>query len=105
MPNAIRIHETGGPDAMRWEAIDLSNPGPGEVRVRHTAIGLNFIDTYHRSGLYSIELPAILGQEAAGVVEALGPDGAWGSGHGVGLGPRDWGLGLGPRAWGLGLGA
>ena len=74
MPNAIRIHETGGPDAMRWEAIDLSNPGPGEVRVRHTAIGLNFIDTYHRSGLYSIELPAILGQEAAGVVEALGPD-------------------------------
>ena len=74
MPNAIRIHETGGPDAMRWEAIDLSNPGPGEVRVRHTAIGLNFIDTYHRSGLYSIELPAILGQEAAGVVETLGPD-------------------------------
>ena len=43
MPNAIRIHETGGPDAMRWEAIDLSNPGPGEVRVRHTAIGLNFL--------------------------------------------------------------
>ena len=74
MPNAIRIHKTGGPEVMRWEAVDLSDPGPGEVRVRHTAVGLNFIDTYHRSGLYPLEFPAILGQEAAGVVEALGPD-------------------------------
>ena len=74
MPNAIRIHKTGGPEVMRWEAVDLSDPGSGEVRVRHTAVGLNFIDTYHRSGLYPLEFPAILGQEAAGVVEALGPD-------------------------------
>jgi len=74
MPNAIRIHETGGPEVMRWGTVDLADPDSGEVRVRHTAVGLNYIDTYHRSGLYPLELPAILGQEAAGVVEAVGPD-------------------------------
>ena len=72
MTHAIRIHETGGPERLRWEAVELPPPGPGEARVRHTAIGLNFIDTYQRSGLYPVPLPAVLGSEAAGVVEALG---------------------------------
>jgi NADPH2:quinone reductase len=70
---AIRIHETGGPEVLRLEDVDLADPGPGEIRIRHSAIGLNFIDTYHRSGLYPIPLPATLGLEAAGVVEAMGP--------------------------------
>jgi NADPH2:quinone reductase len=73
MVHAIRIHETGGPDVLRWESLELPPPGAGEARVRHTAIGLNFIDTYHRSGLYSLPLPTVLGTEAAGVVEELGP--------------------------------
>lgn len=70
---AIRIHEYGGPEVLRFEDVELADPGEGEVRIRHTAIGLNFIDTYHRSGLYPLRLPAGLGSEAAGVVEALGP--------------------------------
>ncbi len=70
----VRLHETGGPEAMRVERLEIGEPGSGEVRLRQTAIGLNFIDTYHRSGLYPVgELPAILGSEAAGVVEAVGP--------------------------------
>jgi NADPH2:quinone reductase len=73
MVKAIRIHDTGGPDVMKWEDIDVQAPGQGEVLVRHTAIGLNFIDTYQRSGLYPLQLPAIIGNEAAGVVEAAGP--------------------------------
>ena len=73
MPSAIRIHETGGPGVMRWEEVSLPDPGPGEVRLRQTAVGLNFIDVYHRSGLYKLPLPSGLGQEGAGVVEALGP--------------------------------
>ena len=73
MVHAIRIHETGGPEVMRWEEIELSPPGAGEVRIRHTAIGLNYIDTYHRSGVYALPLPAIFGSEAAGVVEQVGP--------------------------------
>lgn len=73
MPHAIRIHENGGTEVMRWEEVALPDPGPGEVRVRHTAVGLNFIDTYHRSGLYKMPLPLVLGSEGAGVVEALGP--------------------------------
>lgn len=72
--HAIRIHSTGGPEVLRWEEIDLAPPGPGEVRVRHTAIGLNFIETYHRTGLYPVPLPAVLGSEGAGIVEAIGPD-------------------------------
>jgi NADPH2:quinone reductase len=72
--NAIRIYEYGGPDVLRYESIDLPAPAPGEVTVRHTAIGLNFIDTYHRTGLYPMEFPAGLGTEAAGIVEAVGPD-------------------------------
>jgi NADPH2:quinone reductase len=72
MPYAIRIHETGGPEKMRWEEVPLEQPGPGQVLVRNTAIGLNFIDTYHRSGLYPVPLPATLGMEGAGIIEALG---------------------------------
>ena len=72
MPHAIRIHETGGPEIMRWEEVETAPLKPGEVLVRNTAVGLNFIDTYHRSGLYSIPLPATLGVEGAGVIEALG---------------------------------
>lgn len=73
MPFAIRIHETGGPEVLRWEAVEPGKPGPGEVLVRNTAVGLNYIDAYHRSGLYPVPLPATLGMEGAGVVEAVGP--------------------------------
>ena len=74
MSSAIRIHQPGGPEVMQWEEAPVAEPGPGEVRVRHTAIGVNYIDTYHRSGLYPLPLPAIIGREAAGIVEALGPN-------------------------------
>ena len=69
---AIKFHETGGPDVMQYEDITLDAPGPGQVRLRHTAIGLNYLDTYFRSGAYPLPLPSGLGSEAAGVVEALG---------------------------------
>jgi NADPH2:quinone reductase len=72
MIHAIRFHRTGGPEVLQWEAVELPVPGAGEVRVRHHAVGLNFIDTYHRSGLYPLPLPSGLGMEAAGVVEAVG---------------------------------
>ena len=71
---AIRIYETGGPEVMKLEQFDLPAPGKNEVQVRHTAIGLNFIDTYHRSGLYPVPLPSGLGLEAAGVIETVGPE-------------------------------
>lgn len=70
--HAIRIHEYGGPEVLRYEEVELADPAPGEARVRHTAIGLNFIDTYHRSGLYPMDLPTGLGSEAAGIVDAVG---------------------------------
>lgn len=71
---AIRIHEHGGPEVLRWETVEVGEPGPGQALVRHEAVGLNFIDTYHRTGLYPVEpLPAVLGVEAAGEVEAVGP--------------------------------
>ena len=71
----VRIHQTGGPEALRVERLEVGEPGPGEVRLRQTAIGLNFIDTYHRSGLYPVgDLPAVIGSEGAGVVEAVGPE-------------------------------
>jgi NADPH2:quinone reductase len=73
MPHAIRIHKTGGPEVMQWDEVAVGDPGPGEARVRQTAIGLNYIDTYHRSGLYKLALPSGLGMEGAGVVEAVGP--------------------------------
>ncbi|MDX2257460.1 MAG: quinone oxidoreductase [Hyphomicrobiaceae bacterium] len=74
MVNAIRIHGYGGPEVLRWEAVEVGAPGPGEVRLRHTAIGLNYIDTYHRTGAYPVAaLPAVIGMEGAGVIEAVGP--------------------------------
>ena len=72
MIKAVRIHEVGGPEVMKLEEIDLAPPGPSEVRVKHSAIGLNFIDTYMRSGLYPAALPCGLGLEAVGVVKELG---------------------------------
>jgi NADPH2:quinone reductase len=72
MTKAIRIHETGGADVLKWEDVDVPAPGAGEALVRQTAAGLNFIDTYQRSGLYPIALPAIMGNEGAGVIEAVG---------------------------------
>ncbi|HEX7374480.1 MAG TPA: quinone oxidoreductase [Steroidobacteraceae bacterium] len=73
MPHAIRIHSHGGPEVMRWEEVEVPPPGKGEILVRHSAIGLNFIDCYERSGLYAGALPQVLGREGAGVVLALGP--------------------------------
>ncbi|MEY3042995.1 MAG: quinone oxidoreductase, partial [Pseudomonadota bacterium] len=73
MQRAIRFYETGGPEVLQVETVSVGEPGPGEVRVTHRAIGLNFIDTYHRSGLYPVPLPSGLGLEASGVVEAVGP--------------------------------
>jgi NADPH2:quinone reductase len=72
MAKGIRFYEAGGPEVMRWESIDVGDPGPGEVRVRHLAVGLNFADTYFRCGLYPAALPAGMGVEGAGVVEAVG---------------------------------
>ena len=73
MPRAIRIHQTGGPEAMRWEEFEVGAPGPGEVRIRHEAVGLNYIDVYFRTGLYPApSLPFSPGMEGAGVVEAAG---------------------------------
>jgi len=73
MPHAMRIHEAGGPENLKWEEVEVGAPGPGQVRVRNTAIGLNFVDTYQRSGLYPMPMPFTLGSEGAGVVEAVGP--------------------------------
>lgn len=72
MTHAIRIHQTGGPEVLTWEVLDVAAPAAGEARVRHHAVGLNFIDTYHRTGLYPLPLPAGIGLEGAGVVEAVG---------------------------------
>ena len=72
MPFAIRMHQTGGPEVLCWEEVPIADPAPNEARVRHQAVGLNYIDIYHRSGLYPLPLPSGLGLEAAGVVEAVG---------------------------------
>jgi NADPH2:quinone reductase len=74
MSKAIRIHRTGGPEVMTFEDVAVPAPGPGEVLLRQTAIGVNFIDVYHRTGLYPAALPTVLGLEGAGIVEAVGPD-------------------------------
>jgi NADPH2:quinone reductase len=74
MSQAIRVKQPGGPEAMHWESVQVGKPGPGEVRLRHTAVGLNFIDVYHRTGLYPLPLPFIPGMEGAGVVEEVGAD-------------------------------
>jgi NADPH2:quinone reductase len=71
--HAIRMNGKGGPEVLRWEEVELPDPGPGEVRIRYSAIGVNFIDTYHRTGLYPIQWPSGVGLEGAGVVEAVGP--------------------------------
>jgi NADPH2:quinone reductase len=72
MVHAIRIHQQGGPETLKWEQVELGKPGAGEVRIRHTAIGLNYVDTYLRSGLYPMPLPSGLGGEGAGIVEEIG---------------------------------
>ena len=73
MSHTIRIHETGGPEVLRWDEVDLPSPQVGEVRLRQTAVGVNFIDTYHRSGLYPVGgMPSGIGVEGAGVVEEVG---------------------------------
>ena len=73
MTHAIRVHETGGPEVLRWEEVEVGDPGAGQVRLRQEAAGLNYIDVYHRIGLYPQPLPFIPGVEGAGVVEAVGP--------------------------------
>ena len=77
MAQAIRFHRTGGPEVLTLESVDVGKPGRGEVRMRNTAIGVNFIDTYQRSGLYPMQLPSGLGTEAAGVVEEVGEGVDW----------------------------
>ena len=72
MSKAVRFHRTGGPEVLQVEDVSVGEPGPGQARLRHTAIGVNFVDTYQRSGLYPTPLPAVAGNEGAGVVEAVG---------------------------------
>ena len=72
MAKAIRYHKQGGPEVLQVDEVPVGDPGPGQARVRHTAIGVNFVDTYQRSGLYPMQVPAVAGNEAAGVVEAVG---------------------------------
>jgi NADPH2:quinone reductase len=74
VPHAIRIHETGGPEVLQWEEVEIGDPGPGQVRIRQKAVGLNFIDVYHRTGLYPQQFPFTPGVEGAGLVEAVGDD-------------------------------
>jgi len=71
MSHAIRIHENGGPEVLRWEEIGVGDPSPGQIRLRQEAAGLNFIDVYHRTGLYKLDMPFTPGVEGAGVVEAM----------------------------------
>ncbi len=74
MPQAIRLYETGGPEVLKFEHVEVGDPGPGQARVRHSYIAVNFIDIYHRTGYYPLALPGGLGSDAVGVVEAVGPD-------------------------------
>jgi len=74
MPFAIQVHRPGGPEALVWEEVEVGDPGPGQARLRQTAVGLNFIDVYHRSGQYDQAMPFIPGVEGAGIVESVGPD-------------------------------
>ncbi len=74
MAKAILIHESGGPEVLRWEDVDVGTPSSGEVRLSQTAVGLNFVDTYFRSGLYPLKLPSVIGQEGAGVIAELVAD-------------------------------
>ena len=72
MPHAIRIHENGGPEVLKWEEVDVGEPGPGQLKIRQESAGLNFIDVYHRTGLYKQDLPFTPGVEGAGIVESVG---------------------------------
>jgi NADPH:quinone reductase len=72
MAKAVRFHKQGGPEVLQYDDVQVGDPGPGQARIRHTAIGVNFVDTYQRSGLYPMQLPMVAGNEAAGVVEAVG---------------------------------
>ena len=72
MAKAVRFHKQGGPEVMQYEDVQVPDPGPGQARIRHTAIGVNFVDIYQRSGLYPMQLPQVGGNEGAGVVEAVG---------------------------------
>jgi NADPH:quinone reductase len=74
MRHAIRVHQNGGPEVLKWEPIEVQEPAPGQIRLRQEAAGLNFIDVYHRTGLYKQEMPFTPGVEGAGVVEAIGPN-------------------------------
>ena len=74
MAQAIRFAKPGGPEVLEWQQVEVGKPDPGQVRLRHTAVGLNYIDTYHRSGLYQLPMPSGLGSEGAGVVEEVGPE-------------------------------
>ena len=71
MVQAIRFAKTGGPEVLEWQQVEVGKPGDGQVRLRHTSVGLNYIDTYHRSGLYPVQMPSGIGLEAAGVVESV----------------------------------
>ncbi|MFN3619217.1 quinone oxidoreductase family protein [Sphingorhabdus sp.] len=93
MERIAQIQRTGGPDVIQWSDVQLAEPGPGEVRMRNRAVGLNFIDTYHRSGLYPIALPSGLGMEAAGIIEAIGE------------GVSDWRVGDRVASFGPNIGA
>jgi NADPH2:quinone reductase len=73
MPHAIRVHQTGGPEVLKWEEVEVGDPGPGQVKLRQEAAGLNFIDVYHRTGLYKQDMPFTPGVEGGGIVEAVGP--------------------------------
>ena len=77
MAKAVRFYEAGGPEVLRLEDVAVGDPGAGEVRVRHKAVGLNFADTYFRQGYYPVPLPNGMGVEASGVIEAVGPDVDW----------------------------
>ena len=74
MPHAIRVHQTGGPEVLKWEEVKVDEPGPGQIRLRQEAAGLNFIDVYHRTGLYPQPMPFTPGVEGAGIVDAVGPE-------------------------------
>ena len=75
MTHVIQIHQHGGPEVMKWESVDVPDPGPGQVSIRQTGVGLNFVDTYHRTGQmgHQVTFPLILGVQGTGVIEALGP--------------------------------
>jgi len=93
MTRAVLVTRTGGPEVLELGTIELPPPGPGEALVRHTVIGVNMIDAYHRSGLYKLALPTVIGTEAAGIVEAIGP------GTGLAVGTRVGYAGTAPGAY------